>query len=46
LINFQDMNLYLYLFGIVTFLGIIISWISNYFAVRKYLKIKTDFLYL
>ena len=46
LINLHDVNVYLYLFGIVTFLGIIISWISNYFAVRKYLKIKTDFLYL
>lgn len=43
--EFQDIELYLSLFAIVGFLGIIISWISTYFAVRKYLKIKTDQLY-
>ncbi len=46
IINLNDYNLYLYVFAIVTLLGIIISWISNYFAVRKYLRMKTDFLYL
>ncbi len=43
--EFQDIELYLSLFALVGFLGIIISWISTYFAVRKYLKIKTDQLY-
>jgi len=33
------------LFLIVFFLGITLSWISTYFAVNKYLKIKTDNLY-
>jgi cell division transport system permease protein len=33
------------LFLIVFFLGITLSWISTYFAVNKYLKIKTDELY-
>ncbi|MCD4747576.1 MAG: permease-like cell division protein FtsX [Bacteroidales bacterium] len=45
LINLQDIDLFLSLFGIVILFGIIISWLSNYFAVRKYLKIKTDSLY-
>ena len=33
------------LFLIVFFLGIMLSWISTFFAVNKYLKIKTDDLY-
>ncbi len=33
------------LFAGVLLLGIIISYISTFFAVRKYLNIKTDFLY-
>ena len=33
------------LFLIVFFLGVTISWISTFFAVNKYLKIKTDNLY-
>jgi len=33
------------LFLIVFFLGIILSWISTFFAVNKYLKIKTDNLF-
>lgn len=45
LVNFQDIDLFLSLFGIVIFLGIIISWLSNYFAVRKYIRIKTDYLF-
>jgi len=42
---FQDINLLFALFALVIFLGIIISWISTFFAVKKYLKIKTDYLY-
>lgn len=45
LINLQDIDLYLSLFGFVVILGIVITWFSNYFAVRKYIKIKTDYLY-
>lgn len=41
----KDRNLFIFLFSIVMALGIIISWISTFFAVRKYLKIKTDHLY-
>ncbi len=45
LVNLQDIDLYLSLFLIVIVLGIIISWFSNYFAVRKYIRLKTDYLY-
>jgi cell division transport system permease protein len=45
LINLQEIDLYLSLFGLVILLGIVITWFSNYFAVRKYIKIKTDNLY-
>lgn len=41
----QDAALFIKLFIFVTVLGIIISWVSTYMAVRKYLKIKTDYLY-
>ncbi len=46
LIEFQDLNLLMSLFIIVIFIGIIIAWISTFFAVRKYLNIKSDNLYL
>jgi cell division transport system permease protein len=45
LIDLQDIGLYLSLFGFVILLGIVISWLSTYFAVRKYLRIKEDNLY-
>lgn len=41
----QDAALFIKLFIFVTVLGIIISWASTYMAVRKYLRIKTDYLY-
>ena len=41
----QDSALFIKLFIFVSVLGIIISWASTYMAVRKYLKIKTDYLY-
>lgn len=43
--EFTDYNLFVLLFGVIIVLGIIITWISNFLAVRKYLKLKTDFLY-
>lgn len=45
LIDLQDIDLFLLLFVFVIVLGVFLSWISTYFAVRKYLKIKTDNLY-
>jgi cell division transport system permease protein len=41
----QDAALFIKLFIFVTFMGIVISWISTYLAVRKYLRIQTDYLY-
>lgn len=43
--NIQDIDLYLIVFGTVIVLGVIFSWISTFFAVRKYLNMKTDSLY-
>jgi cell division transport system permease protein len=43
--DIQDIDLFLALFILVIFLGIIISWISTSLAVRKYLKIKSDQLF-
>lgn len=45
LVSLQDYDLILTLFGFVLVLGLIISWISTYFAVRKYLVMSTDNLY-
>ena len=41
----QDMRMILTLFSGITALGILISWISTYFALRKYLRIHSDYLY-
>lgn len=46
LIEFQDVRMLMSLFILVILLGMIISWISTFFAVRKYLNIKSDNLYL
>lgn len=40
-----DFDTLLIIFGGITLGGICISWISTYFALRKYLRIKTDLLY-
>lgn len=40
-----DFNTLLIIFAGITAGGILISWISTYFALRKYLRIKTDLLY-
>jgi len=45
IISLQSVDLFMILFGFVIIIGFIISWISTYFAVRKYLRIKTDHLY-
>ncbi len=41
----DDYMLLAYLFGSVIVLGVWISWICTFFAVRKYLRLKTDQLY-
>lgn len=41
----QDIRALLVLFLSLIVIGLVISWISTYFAVRKYLHIKTDSLY-
>lgn len=46
LIDFQDIEMLLSIFVIVIILGVVISWISTALAVKKYLSIKTDNLYL
>lgn len=46
IISLENLDLYLILFGSIILSGIIISWISSYFAVRKFLKMKLDSLYL
>ena len=45
LFGLQNIILISALFGVIVLLGIFISWICTRFAVRKYLKLKTDQLY-
>ncbi len=45
IIDMADIDIYLLLFGIVVFLGMMISWLSTFFAVGKYLRMKIDNLY-
>ncbi|HIA10721.1 MAG TPA: FtsX-like permease family protein [Flavobacteriales bacterium] len=45
LIELQDVTMIAYLFGGILVTGVLLSWISTYLALRKYLRIKTDELY-
>ena len=45
LIQLQDLMMYLAIAGFVILLGILISWLSTWLAVRKFLRMKTDSLY-
>lgn len=45
IIDFTHPQWYIYLFGIIVLLGILITWVSTFFSVRKYIKIKLDKLY-
>jgi cell division transport system permease protein len=45
ILTFRDFDLLALLGLAVIFVGIIISWISTFFAVNKYLRIETDKLY-
>ncbi len=44
-IRFEDFYILGVLFLLVIFLGIILNWISTYFAINKYLRMKSDDLY-
>lgn len=44
-IGFQNMDLILVLFGIVIACGVLITLLSTFFAVNKYLNLRTDDLY-
>lgn len=46
LLELQELELFGGLFLLVIALGIIISWISTFFAVRKYIRMRTDSLYI
>lgn len=45
LVDIQDIDMFLSLFGIVTLLGLLITGVSTILAVRKYLRISNDNLY-
>jgi len=45
LIELQDVTMIAYLFGGILVTGVLLSWISTYLALRKYLRIKTNELY-
>jgi len=45
IISFTDMDHMILLGGIILIISIVINWISTFFAVNKYLNIKTDKLY-
>jgi cell division transport system permease protein len=45
ILSVKDIQILGGLFLIVFFLGIMLSWIFTFFAVNKYLRIKTDNLY-
>ncbi len=45
IVRLSDIKLLVILYSIVIFIGIALNWTSTFFAVTKYLKIKTDKLY-
>jgi len=45
IVDFSHYELYAGLFGIILLLGILLTWLSTLFSVRKYIKMKTDKLY-
>ncbi len=44
-VGFQNLDLIFILFGLVILLGILITFISTYFSVNKYLRLSTNELY-
>ena len=45
LVQLEDITLYFVLTGVVILLGVLISWLSTWMAVRKFLRMKTEYLY-
>ena len=45
LVNIQDIRLILTLFFFVFISGILLTWLSTWFAVKKYLRVQADQLY-
>ncbi len=45
IVDFQDFDIYLIIFGLVIGFGILFSWISTSLSVRKIINMKTDNLY-
>ncbi|MBN1143167.1 MAG: cell division protein FtsX [Bacteroidales bacterium] len=45
LFSFQDLQILGIVFGLILITGLLIAWISTYFSVNKYLRMKTDNLY-
>ena len=45
LVQVADLTLYIILVVFILGLGVVLSWLSTWLAVRKYLKMKTDDLY-
>ncbi len=45
IVDLHNVDIFVILFLGVILLGMLITWLSSYFAVRKYIKIKTDKLY-
>ncbi|PKP40612.1 MAG: hypothetical protein CVT95_13430 [Bacteroidetes bacterium HGW-Bacteroidetes-12] len=45
LAEIQDIDMFIQLYALVIILGILITWISTYLAVKKYLRIDSDKLY-
>ncbi|MCL2132226.1 MAG: permease-like cell division protein FtsX [Lentimicrobiaceae bacterium] len=44
-VDLSHYQLYLGLIGIILLLGVLITWLSTLFSVRRYIKMKTDKLY-
>lgn len=44
-VDFKDIDAYLSIFGMVVLFGVLFSWISTSFSVRKIINMKTDNLY-
>ena len=44
-ISFNDIEILVILFIFVILLGVILNWISTFFAINKYLRMKSDDLY-
>ncbi len=46
LIDLSEPEQYLFVFAAIALIGVLFTWLSTYFSVRKYIKMKIDKLYL